>query len=131
MKYLKMLNGWAWAEIIFLLLVIFFDNTSNSTDGLWISLLAAVVIGCRSILDEMHYSNSLPVNHPEQEVTDKGVLANLIRSVLSTVVCLTPLISGPIWVQILAILSLIVCTYSIVAAYRLYSFVKNDVKYEG
>lgn len=131
MNFFNRLTGWGWAEVIFFLVVIGVDNFHTNTDGLWVTLLIVGFSAIAAITDEMNYFYSMPVNYPEQPVTEKEILAHFVRSWLGLFMCLAPILYGPIWVKVLAVIVAILAGYSVVASQRLYSFTRGDVKYEA
>lgn len=131
MKFFKLLNGWGWAEVVVLSMIIILDNTSYNHEGLWFTLLVVVVSAISAILDEINYLYSKPVNHPMQKTTDKQVLSNVVTSVLCLGMCVAPGIYGPIWMQVLTTVAVGISGYAVVASFRLHDFVLNDVKYEA
>lgn len=131
MKYLKLFSGWGWAEIIFLMLILVGDNTLNHHDALWITLIISLSSSIPAITDEIEYKYSLPVNHPLQKLSEQGLRANVVRSWLSLFLCLAPILCGPVWIKVLAMIAVLVASYAVVCSHRLYSFTDGDVKYEG
>lgn len=131
MNFYKRLNGWAWIEILLLITVIVIDNLRGNPEDLWFPLFVVLSFSVPIIFDEVKYYYSLPVNHPDQKISDKDILSNFIRSWLSLFVCLAPILYAPIWVKVLAVISAVIAAYAVVVSHRLYSFTKNDVKYEG
>lgn len=131
MNFLKRLTVWGWIEVIFFVVVFSVDNFTDRHDGLWLTLIIVATSAIVAIGDEMNYYYSMPVNHPEQCATEKEVLANFIRSWLGLFMCLAPILYGPIWLQIIAVIVVVLAGYSVVASHRLYSFTSGDVKYEG
>ncbi len=131
MNFFKRLTFWGWAEVIVMAVIVAADNYGGSRDGLWLTLLISLCATVPSIMDEIMYYYSRPVNDPEQRVTSEGVLANLFRSWLGLAMCFAPIFYGPMWVKVLGVLTAIIAAYAILASRKLHYFVKNDVKYEG
>lgn len=131
MNSFKIFTGWGWAEVIFFMLVIAVDNSSVNHDGLWVTLLIISFSAIDAISDEIHYHYSMPVNYPEQPVTEKEVLGNFIRSWLGLFMCLAPILYGPTWIKVAGVLVAVIAAYAVVASHRLFFFTKGDVKYEG
>lgn len=131
MNSFKIFTGWGWAEVIFFMLVIAVDNSSVNHDGLWVTLLIVSFSAIEALSEEAKYNYSMPVNHPEQVITEQGILGNFVRSWLGLFMCWAPILYGPTWVKVVGVLVVLIAAYAVVASHRLFFFTKGDVKYDG
>lgn len=129
MNFFKRLSAWSWFEIMFLTAIIFVDNLSVHHDGLWISLLISAFAAVSAIYDEMVYDFKLPVNHPNQQMDEREILASLIRSILSVALCFAAIRFSAPWIAVIAAGMMAVAAYATYKSYMLYLFTKDDVKY--
>lgn len=130
MNFFKLLKKWAWLDIVILSSIIVADNVLKG-NGMWVSVVLALITAVVSIGDEDRYAYDLPVNHPDQNLDQRDILHNLIRSILAVFLCVAPLAFASSWTQSAAVLAGLVSIYSVWVSSHLYFTTKKHVKYMG
>jgi hypothetical protein len=131
LNFFNRLTFWTWIELLFFIFVCVVDNLQGNTDALWCALVI-VGINCAIIFNaERVYKFQLPVNHPDQELSDKDVLGNFVRSLFCILLCVASIRLGSTWMAVAGATMMILSSFVAYKSLQLLFFVGEDVKYEA